>query len=264
MDPYLENPALWPGLHNWLIAALADSISADLPSQYFVALEERVHIASAPPSGPSGIPDLAVIASDRGGYSNGTSGGHAAEAPGGGVQVLTATVPVPEQIRETYLEVRDLPSGDVVTALEVLSPWNKRPGEGRRVYEEKRARTLGTATHLVEIDLLRGGMPPLIYVPGASGDGALPGDYRVLVARAGQRPDATLYAFSIRDPIPRFPVPLRPGDQDVSVNLQSVMHSLYDRARFALRIDYRADPVPPLRPQEAEWADALLRRHGLR
>lgn len=267
MDPYLENPVFWPGFHNWLIAALADALSADLPSQYFVALEERVYVAFAPEMGPSGIPDLSVIAARRG-HSNGASASAPGDAPAAaasaGVRVLTAAVPVPERIHETYLEVRVHPQGDVVTAIEILSPWNKRPGEGRRVYEEKRFRTLGTTTHLVEIDLLRGGTPPVIYVEVTEANGSLPGDYRVLVARAGERPAATLYAFGVRDQLPPFPIPLQGTDQDVLVDLQPVLRGVYDRGRYRLRIDYRAEAVPPLPPEDAAWADELLRSSGVR
>jgi hypothetical protein len=66
-------------------------------------------------------------------------------------------LPVPDRARETYLEVRAVGDGGVVTVIEVLSPANKRPGEGRRLYLQKRAAVLGGLTSLVEIDLLRAG-----------------------------------------------------------------------------------------------------------
>ncbi len=60
MDPYLERPALWPDVHNALIAALRDALGPVLRPKYFVALEERVYT-----DGPGGLtligrPDLSV------------------------------------------------------------------------------------------------------------------------------------------------------------------------------------------------------------
>ena len=44
MDPYLENPQLWPGVHSRLVVYLADLLQANLPSRYTIAVEERVYV----------------------------------------------------------------------------------------------------------------------------------------------------------------------------------------------------------------------------
>jgi hypothetical protein len=69
------------------------------------------------------------------------------------------TLPIPMEVRESYLEVRDIETGDVITAIELLSPVNQCSGEGRRTYEFKRQAILGSQTHFIEIDLLRSGSP---------------------------------------------------------------------------------------------------------
>jgi hypothetical protein len=69
------------------------------------------------------------------------------------------TVPMPLTVNERFLEVREVTTAAVVTVIEVLSPKKKRAGEGRAAYEKKRRVILGSATHLVELDLLRGGTP---------------------------------------------------------------------------------------------------------
>ncbi len=94
----------------------------------------------------------------------------------------TVTLPVPVEVREHYLEVREVVSNQVVTAIELLSPANKKAGKGRDVYENKRASVLSSASHFVEIDLLRSQSPFAII--GASNLG----DYSVLVSRASHRP----------------------------------------------------------------------------
>jgi hypothetical protein len=47
MDPYLEHPALWPEVHNRLIAALADDLSERVAPQYYVGLGRRTYLLKA-------------------------------------------------------------------------------------------------------------------------------------------------------------------------------------------------------------------------
>ncbi len=167
-------------------------------------------------------------------------------------------VPVFDEIREGYLEVREVATNNGITTIEILSLSNKRPGKGRQAYELKRNHVLASATHLVEIDLLRAGEPMRMFDTGA------PSDYRILVSCAERRPQADLYAFSVRQPIPSFPIPLQREDTEPRLDVQTLLHELYDRAGFDLAIDYRSEPVPPLSEADAAWADALLRAKGLR
>ncbi len=165
---------------------------------------------------------------------------------------------MPDEVREVYLEIRDVADDRVVTVLDVLSPTNKLPGEGRWQYEQKRLTLLGTQTHLVEIDLLRVGVPmPMLGHDGTS-------DYRIVVSRAERRPLADLLPFTVRQPIPAFRLPLQPGDDEPEVVLNEILHALYDRAGYDLRLDYERDPDPPLPPADAAWADELLGTAGRR
>ena len=54
------------------------------------------------------------------------------------LEPVIVELPIPELVRETYLEVRLAQTHAVITVLELLSPANKRPGEGRQQYERKR------------------------------------------------------------------------------------------------------------------------------
>ena len=171
---------------------------------------------------------------------------------------LAVRVPLPDEVRETYLEVRATGTDYVMTVLEILSPTNKRPGRGRRIYEDKRLDVLATRTHLVEIDLIRTGEPMPILDNGSASQ------YRILVSRGDCRPNATLYAFGVRQAIPPFPLPLKPEDQEPSVDMGSLLHELYDRASYDLRLNYQGEPAPPLSAEDTLWADQLLHRQGLR
>src|SRR5690606_4556754 len=152
-------------------------------------------------------------------------------------------VPAFAEWRETWLEVRH--GGEVITVLELLSPTNKLSGAGRAAYEQKRAQVLASPTHLVEIDLLRGGQPMAFRGTDRRAD------YRILVSRGDQRPRAEVRLFSLREPMPRFPLPLRRGDREPEVDLGAILHRLYDLAGYDLRVDYSAPPVPPLDANDA-------------
>jgi hypothetical protein len=248
MDPYLEHPIRWPGVHNGLIAALQLALAPQLRPRYYVALEERVYVTEPEQRLLVGRPDIAVVGSAEAELEPKP---YVSES-----SLLTVRVPVPDEVRETYLEVRETGTDYVIAVLELLSPTNKRPGRGRRMYEDKRLEILASRTHLVEIDLIRYGEPmPLI-------DHARRSDYRILVSRGDRRPNATLYAFGVRQPIPAFPLPLKAGEQEPQVDLGQLLHHLYDQASYDLRLDYTGDPDPPLSSADAAWANHLLQ--GLR
>jgi hypothetical protein len=149
MDPYLEHPAVFPGLHNRLIAGLSEALQAALPAPYYAEIGERVWVEV---SQRFIEPDAGVFRRDQAG------GGGVVARPARG-QPVVVTVPHDER-REAWVEVR-VP-GDagerLVTAIEVLSPSNKTPGErGRDLYLRNQRELLDSPAHLVEIDLLRGG-----------------------------------------------------------------------------------------------------------
>ncbi|MBW4451280.1 MAG: DUF4058 family protein [Nostoc indistinguendum CM1-VF10] len=254
MNPYLEDPELWPGVHGRLIIAIADYLSPQLRPKYFVAIEERIYQTTGDDKVLIGIPDVIVQNSQT--TTNRELPNIVVAAPA--VQPKMVTVPMPEIVKERYLEVRKVGTKEVVTVIEILSPKNKRKGEGRNAYETKRQRVLGSSTHLIEIDLLRAGEPMLVF-----GDGTQ-NDYRILVSRAEHRPQSDLYAFNLPDVIPSFALPLRTGDSEPLVDLQSLLTGIYDRASYDLVIDYNQKPVSRLLERDRGWVDALLQEKGLR
>lgn len=168
------------------------------------------------------------------------------------VAVLNVDVPLKEEVSENYLEIHEVSTGKLVTIIELLSPANKLHTQGREDYEEKRDIIFINRTNLVELDLLRAGEPMAVVGPDVESD------YRILVSRGAERPRARLFAFNLRQPIPDFSVPLLPGDDEPILKLGDVLHDLYQRARFDLRLDYTQPAVPPLNEEDAEWAEGLL------
>jgi hypothetical protein len=250
MDPYLEHPQLWPEVHSRLIVAIADALGPQLRPKYRVAVEKRVY---------EDVDGLAIGQPDSSIFRVVPDATLAPAPPS-----LTATepilveVPLPEVITQRYLEIREVGTNEVVTVLELLSPSNKKPGKGRQIYEAKRLTILGSLTHLIEIDLIRAFQP--LPLRGT----VAPSLYRILVSRAEQRPQATLYPFNLPNPIPVFPVPLRSEDTEPFLDLQSLLNQVYDRASYDLAIDYTQEPVPPLLEADAVWVNAWLKRQQLR
>lgn len=248
MDPYLEHPALWPDVHNSLIAAIRDALAEQVAPRYYIRLERRTYLLTPDDIVFVGRPDLAIVGRDvtpRDAVRTVAS-----------VAVLEVDLPVSDEVSETYLEVHEVTTGTVVTVLELLSPANKLHGPGRRDYEAKRDHVLRTRTNLVEVDLLRAGDPmPIVGTPIRS-------NYRVLLGRGAQRPRGYLYAFGLRQAIPAFPLPLLPGDPEPVVLLGAILHALYDRARFDLGLDYSVPPVPALADDDAAWARDQVRAHA--
>lgn len=234
MDPYLEHPELWPGVHHRLIVAIADLLSVGVRPKYSVSLEVRMYELNR----ESPVKSEVAVASPT--------------------KPINVTLPMPITVRQGYLEVKEVASREVVTALEILSPANKRTGKGRDVYLAKRERILDSKTNFVEIDLLRSGEPMPILNKGISSD------YRILASRGDRRPQADLYAFDLQNRISSFVLPLRSQDSEPVIDIQALLNNIYDVGGYDLKIDYAREPIPPLSEENSAWADAILRERGLR
>ncbi len=251
MDPYLENPEFWSEVHNRSIVAISDALSPQLRPKYRVAIEKRTYLSEDEIL--VGIADVAVLT----GRSDASLNPIAATLPARYKPPVQIAVPLPEEVRERYLEIREVSTGQVITVLKILSPKNKRSGVGRTAYERKRQQILSSTTHLVEVDLLRSGprMHLLGDVPVTS--------YYILVSRSHHRSIADLYAFNLREEIPIFSLPLAPNESEPEVDLQELLNGVYDRASLDLVINYTQHPTPALKG-DAVWVEALLGGQGFR
>ncbi|MDZ8110583.1 MAG: DUF4058 family protein [Nostoc sp. DedQUE12a] len=254
MNPYLENPELWAEVQSWLVIAIADAIAPQLRPKYRVAVEKRIYQMIDENYILVGIPDVTIGRS----LTNTDKEKFNIAVASPPTKPITVNVPMPEEVREGYLEVREVGTGEIVVAIEVLSPKNKRSGEGRKAYESKRQQVLSSLTHLIEVDLLRDGEPMPIL------GNQIKSDYRILVSRSEFRPKAELYPFGLQEQIPTFLLPLRRDDTEPLVDLQALIHGVYERAGFDLAIDYTRELVPSLGEADAVWANELLQQQGLR
>jgi hypothetical protein len=247
MNPYLEHPSLWAGIHHRLITAIANHLAPKLRPNYIVAIEERVYEVNGDTALLVGVPDVSVqssLSSVRATESN-----LAVVSPTMPIDVL---LPMPEILTEAYLEIRVVETEEVITIIEVLSPKNKQVGIGRLQYETKRLKILGSATNLVEIDLLRqGNSMPMVGNFEQS-------HYRIVVSSSEIRPKAALYGFNLPDRIPEFLVPLRIGEPELTIDLKPLLDEIYDQGSYDLRIDYSRPPIPALSEPDMAWVNERL------
>jgi hypothetical protein len=238
MNPFLERDEVWPDFHHRLIDRMAEAIADQVDPRYLVKIEEHLYLQEV-----AGGPHHASPRADLG-VKQGAGQG----AVGASVAVLEAParvhLPWPEVEPQVFLEIRDRSSRALVTVLELLSPTNK--GRHREQYLLKRDQILISTAHLVEIDLLRGGEPlPAPDRPGC--------DYSVVVSRTERRPEADFWPIRLHAPLPVVPIPLSAPDRDATLNLQELLHRVYDAGRYA-RYIYEGSPQPALRPEDEAWA----------
>jgi hypothetical protein len=113
---------------------------------------------------------------------------------------------------------------------------------------------LAGMTHLVEIDLRRGGKRP-------TPPDLPPCDYYVLVSRYQDRPKLDFWPIAMRQQLPVVPVPLLAPDPDVSLDLQAVLHRTYDAADYGKYI-YSETPEPPLSAEDEGWVRQFVPLSG--
>lgn len=256
MDPYLEQ--FWGDIHARLVIYACDQLQGLLPPDLRARVEERVFV-DFPSVGERDVyPDVRVVERGRGAR---TRAGASAAVVMARPLILQLT---DEPVTETFIEIIDIGSGrQVVTVIEVLSPANKRPGDGQDQYLKKQRELLGGKVSLVEIDLLRAGKSVLSVEPRRI-PVAYRTPYRFVVRRGWRRSEAEFYAVPLRESLPTIEVPLRETDADVRLDMQALLEQCYQNGGYAEDIDYEIEPDPPLTSDDAAWADALLRENGVR
>jgi hypothetical protein len=81
--------------------------------------------------------------------------------------------------------------------------------------------------------------------------------YSVMVSRAEDRPDAAFWPIGLRDKLPVIPIPLRSPHPHASLDLQALLHRVYDAAGYQLYI-YEGTPSPGLAPDDVAWSRLLV------
>jgi hypothetical protein len=251
MDPYLEG-SVWTSVHFQLASVFVRQLNPQIRPKY-LALPTRRFVRDRAGWGGimigDNIPDVSVHRQDPAQPGPRTTG--TLVPPLRMATVMRTPVP------HITVKIRDVERRRLVTAIEILSPTNKR-GIGRREYLRRRERFLDGDVHLLEIDLLRKGrrVPMLEDLPD--------NPYFVFLSRADQRPVADVWPIHLDQPLPTIPVPLHAGDADARLDLQQALTMAYDECCLGDMIDYSKPPEVPLTPEQSAWVVLRLHAAGLR
>jgi Protein of unknown function (DUF4058) len=218
MDPYLESSGFWEDFHDTFLVTAREAILDRLPPHYDARIESCRRVVEL----------LAASAASP-----------------------MVSLPVHMEVRESRIQVLRLPEHSLVAVIEILSPTKKHES-GYRGYLDQRSILLAEPVHLVEIDLLVGGY----RLP--MGEPLPPGDYHVIVSRCERRPKSEVYSWSVRQPLPPIPIPLRAPDTDIVLDLGDLFRTVFQRGRYSRVLRYDV-PLTDLSDADQEWANAVAR-----
>ncbi len=247
MDPYLEG-YIWPDVHNELASAIRELLAPHLAPKY-VARIAPYTVDDVTPESEVGItyPDIALLRKNVL-----KEPAVAYERADGSISPPDVEIPsnIAIPVRIPVVEIRDVAKNRLITAIEILSPVNKKK-PGIDAYREKRMDLHRAGVHLVEIDLLRRGTRPFVHpmMPQKH--------YIITLMRTGTR-KTEVWAFNVQDALPILPVPLVAPDPDVPLDLKQALDMIYERGMYELSIDYEKEPPPPeFGEQERAWMNAF-------
>ena len=252
MDPFIEWDN-WQHFHVSLTVEIARQLGPQLPSHYRLSAELVVQEDEGTSDNLGKPltyrPDIGVGLTEPDKDTLQDSGGTA-----------TLTAPTRKAMAPLYkqreLRIRDGRNRRLVTAIEVLSPSNKRGG-GLVTHMKKLRSYWASEVHTVDIDLLRDGLPPYTIdeVP-LMADNRPVTPYRIVQVRPDD--ELLLWEIALTDPLPTIPIPLSYPDPPVVLNLQQAFTELYAYSTYPPR---RAEELASLRPALAEEEMVALQPH---
>ncbi len=253
MDPYIERPAIFPDFHDSLITYIRAALQPLLRPRYVALAADRFFVVE---SERPIRPDLSVVRTSL------------PNRPGAQAALLEPDAPAVfefwcEEVREPLIHIVE-PAAEnrIVTAIELLSPDNKRPGPGRQSYLRKREEFWSGGTNLVEVDLLRDG-EPTVRATAEQLAGLVPWHYLVAVTRRWPSRHE-IYAMPLQQRLARVSIPLASEDKDVTLDLQTVFTRWWDESPYPELLRYENDPPGKMPPEEVAWCNERLRAAGFR
>lgn len=234
MNPWLEG-YIWPDVHNRLAIMITELLAPHIAPKY-VARVELYTVNDDNSTSEIGImyPDVEILQRQDIVSEPAMAYGNATVTMPNTVVPFTAAIPV----RIPVVEIRDVNKNKLITAIEILSPVNKRH-PGIVDYRKKQVELHRKGINLLEIDLLRRGTRPFAHPKIAHAH------YQMMLLRAKEF-NASVWTINIQDTLPILPIPLRSPDPDVSLDLGKALAIIFERSLYHLSLDYKQDPPPPV------------------
>ncbi|MGO8675078.1 MAG: DUF4058 family protein [Limisphaerales bacterium] len=253
MNPFFEQR--WRDAHTTLITYLRDALQERLPPDLVARAEEEAVTVGAGQAPTTYRPDV-QIREPWALKEPGAAEGASVASPPAATEPIRVFV---EEEIERWIEIRD-ETGRLISVIELLSPTNKLESAERDRYLRKRRGFISGGANMVEIDLVRQGVP-LFAEPARQALHRAGACYGVCVSRAARPGEQDVYPIRLRERLPVIRVPLRATDGDVVPDLQPLIDQCHERGRYHL-LNYRLALDPPLQPEDAAWAEQLLRQYG--
>ena len=261
MDPFIESCGLWEDFHHNLVTEIQLALGKVLPEKYVARSGERYYVVLA--TSAELDPHEHMAQADVGlTYSATATTASVQEelatiAVADDTEAVTMRALVEAEFRESFVEIYVLePEKKLVTTIEILSPSNKRRDSGGwQQYLRKRQAHMEGRANFVEIDLLRRGQ----RMPMEEDWPASP--YYVLTCWKRRAPICKVWPAHFDRPLPKLSVPLSPPDDDLILDLQPMVDTIYERSRYSVDIDYQKPCHPALeeavvqslKTRVAEW-----------
>jgi Protein of unknown function (DUF4058) len=248
MNPWLEG-YIWPDVHNHLAGVIKEMLAPQIAPKY-VARLAIASIKDYHPEYEMGItyPDIEI-------NKRNNMVQEPVMAYGLGRTVVTeptyiSPFKLPIEQKISVVEIRDAAKNKLVTAIEIVSPVNKR-NPNLIDYRKKIDDLHRSGVHIVEIDLLRRGTRtfyPDLYKA----------HYQMSLLRAGTH-NAAIWAVDVKDELPVLPIPLLAPDPDAILDIGKALEIIWERSLYYLSIDYKKDPIPPpvFSEQDTAWIQQI-------
>lgn len=253
MNPFLERH--WSDVHTKLITYIADALGESLPDDLTARSEEHITLVNEAGEDSTLRADVAVVESWKQGVS---PKWQPEKTENSGVTLSEPQIIIVEEFTERWLNITDK-HGRLITVIELLSPSNK--GTSRTSYISRREAYIERQVNLVEIDLLRGGQHT-VAVPANRVRRPAGACTMACVTRARDVTSREVYVMPLRQPLSSIPIPLREGEADIPLALQSIIDLCYLKGGY-WKTDHTNVPGPPLNADDAAWVAEQVKAAGL-
>jgi hypothetical protein len=242
MNPWLEEH--WPDVHSRFAVYVGDALNENLPAGLRARVEENLAV-SLDDSHTQYRPDVMVSEAPRIGEVDDEGSVTYAE------ELLVIDDPEVQRSVEIVTS-----KGNVVTAIEILSPTNKLGHDGRKAYSTKARAVVASGINLVEIDLIRQGQFNC-YARCSLIPEKKRAPYYGCVTRANRSSEHRIYPLPLRQRLGAIPIPLRTSDEPVPLDLQAIINQCFERGLYGEEIDYTAPLDPPLSADDRAWVSSI-------
>lgn len=217
MHPKLVESKYFPDLHASLCVDIRYWLAPRLPKTYSISVERGLIMWDRYGEQKRYRPDVRIdrVESPIANYIDATS-----------VNVPSFTVNVPNQ-PQRYLAIRG-EDEHLITTIEILSPANKN-GDGYDDFRRKQEHLSERGVYLVEIDLLIQGKRRW------QDKSVNRADY-VMTVQRGTSEIANIWAVTLGEALPTFPIPLLLPDADIPLPMENILQAYLTKSGLRERL----------------------------